>query len=147
MNKKQPREKLKIICGQGVHRSWNCAIAEVCMLAKYGSLPDFFWQQDQFKKEYVNFLKILSTIVKKSSKNRLAFVLSKKKSFDLSKEIGLIIWECNNLKYEPSFSFKELITQFEGKFKTQKAKEIEIKEINIEVKQNKPGLLDLLGDI
>lgn len=145
--KRAPREKLNIVCGHGKHRAWTSAIAEICMLAKYGPLPHFFWQQDQFKKEFVTFIKLAAMIAKKSSKNRLAYVLSQKKTFDLSKEVGLILWECGNLKYEPTFSLTDLVTQFEGKFKEQDKPIIEIKEIKIEVKQDKPGLLDLLGDI
>jgi len=62
--------KYDIICGEGKHRSYTAAIAEIILLNKYGNQNDYFWRLPKYYNEYVNLIKLSGKLSKEVGKEK-----------------------------------------------------------------------------
>ena len=138
--------KYNIICGDGTHRTYTAALAEIIMLNKYGNQQDYFWRLSDKYDEYVRLIKLAGKISKEIGKDRFAFFLYKNQKYNFNTDIGLLIYNVKlDKNFSPEFSLSELIQVYKNKYRLQENKTEVKKDINAPKKNT--TIRDFLGDV
>jgi len=139
--------KLDIICGEGKHRTWTSAFAELVLLNKFGNLPDYFWRMSEYAPSYLTMIKLVGKLGKLYGRDKLAYYIYKEQAADFSNDVGLIIWKLKNYKWNNTeFTLEQLVGIYKNLYRPTKNENV---VGNTEIIEPKiiPSELDLLGDI
>lgn len=139
--------KYDIICGDGKHRMFTAAIAEIMLLNKYGNLHDLFWKDSSYYDEYVSLIKLAGKLSKEVGRDKLAFFLYKNPTFTFEGDVGLLIFKLRQFNMDTEFTLEQLVKVYKNKFRPQQ-KQVEINEkIEISIPKKNNTIRDFLGDI
>lgn len=138
-------KKYDIVCGEGKHRSYTAALAELMMLNKYGNQKDYFWRGSLYN-EYIKFIKLSGKICKEVGRDRFAWFIYKNPGYSFDGDIGLFIYNVRDDKSNMEFTMENLVRLYKEKFRPTEEK-IEIEDKKIDKPKTNKRLTDFLDGI